>query len=215
MIQAISRYERAIALKREIKIKSRNELPLLLNKLGLTTMIEIGVKEGEYADAVLSQWPIFNHYWGIDAWQHQANYIDSANVNEKQQINNYNTTLAKLTKKYGKDRISLIRSYSTDAVKFFKNESIDFVFIDARHDYCGCYEDLVNYLPVLKCGGLMAGHDYVLKGGSSAEDWDVCANGTRILGSVKRAVNDFAARNGVEQVYSTSVDHWFFFKRCF
>ena len=34
-------------------------------------------------------------------------------------------------------------------------------YIDARHDYCGCSEDIQNWWPKVKPGGIMAGHDYV------------------------------------------------------
>jgi hypothetical protein len=30
-----------------------------------------------------------------------------------------------------------------------------------RHDYCGVKEDLENYWPKLKRGGIIAGHDYL------------------------------------------------------
>ena len=32
--------------------------------------------------------------------------------------------------------------YSTEAAKQMKRESLDFAYIDARHDYCGVREDL-------------------------------------------------------------------------
>jgi len=77
-------------------------------------------------------------------------------------------------------------------VNIFQDKSIDFIYVDARHDFCGVYEDLSLYFPKLKCNGIMAGHDYhtaeeVIKH-SPNDDWGVCANGSRILtngGAVK------------------------------
>ena len=38
------------------------------------------------------------------------------------------------------------RMYSTEAAKRMEKESLDFAYIDARHDYCGVREDLeVNH----------------------------------------------------------------------
>jgi hypothetical protein len=36
----------------------------------------------------------------------------------------------------------------------------DFIFIDANHSYDDVHADISNYLPLLKSGGIMAGHDY-------------------------------------------------------
>ena len=41
------------------------------------------------------------------------------------------------------------------------SQSLDFVYIDARHDYDGCLEDIVAWYPKLKKGGLIAGHDFI------------------------------------------------------
>jgi hypothetical protein len=198
-------------------LKSRDDLPELLNKLSFTTMIEIGVKEGLYAELVLSKWLKFEHYWGIDPWEPQKNYKDIANVEIDQQNKFYNQTFAKLVSKFGENRITLIRNYSTEAVVSFSAQSIDFIYLDARHDYCGLTEDLYNYYPVLRCGGLFAGHDFRFDGGGPDQDWGLCANGTRIEGAVKKAVLDFASQASIKKVYSTGEPtwpSWFFLKDC-
>ena len=35
------------------------------------------------------------------------------------------------------------------------------MYIDARHDYESVKEDLEHWLPKVKLGGIVAGHDYV------------------------------------------------------
>lgn len=146
------------------------------------TMIEIGVQEGHFADNILSNWPSFKKYYGIDPWMQQKIYKDSANVNDQQHNTKYQNTKTRLSK-YG-DRIKLIRKFSTEASSLFEDESIDFIYIDGRHDYCGVYEDLKLFYPKLKCNGVMAGHDFhtveeVRK--VSTDDYEVCSNGTQVL----------------------------------
>jgi hypothetical protein len=34
------------------------------------------------------------------------------------------------------------------------------IYIDGDHDYIGIKNDLINYYPKLKTGGIFAGHDY-------------------------------------------------------
>lgn len=52
-----------------------------------------------------------------------------------------------------------IRAKSTWAAQFVKN-GLDFVFIDAEHDYKSCAEDIKAWLPKIRKGGVIAGHDY-------------------------------------------------------
>ena len=44
--------------------------------------------------------------------------------------------------------------------KLFENESLDFIFIDACHDYECVVDDLNAWFPKLKKNGIIAGHDY-------------------------------------------------------
>ena len=53
-----------------------------------------------------------------------------------------------------------IRMKSVDAAKLYKDESLDFVFIDACHEYqCVC-DDINAWYPKVKTGFILAGHDY-------------------------------------------------------
>jgi hypothetical protein len=199
------------------RLETRLGLAKVLTRLRLHTMIEVGVHKGQYADQLLSRWPTFTHYYGVDVWRRQTNYVDSTNLSDDDQALVYVKTFNYLTSKFGANRVTLIRSLSTEALGHFANGSIDFIYIDARHDYCGCSEDLVNYYGKLRCGGLFAGHDYQYDSMQVDNDWSVCANGSRIVGSVKQAVLDFAKRNSIRKVFSTresAFSSWYFVKPC-
>ncbi len=49
---------------------------------------------------------------------------------------------------------------SLDAAVKFKDASLDFVFIDAGHDYDSVKADILAWYPKIKPGGILAGHDY-------------------------------------------------------
>ena len=175
----------------EFNLKHRDDFGTILNELGLESGIEIGVKDGTLSETLLSKWTSFTKYHLIDPWMQQKNYVDIANQDTEKQLAIMNEAKKKL-KKFGSDRLNFIRDFSINAVKYFKNKSIDFVYVDSRHDYCSVLEDLELYYPVLKCGGLMAGHDYIdvetQKSLDSSQDWSVCSDGKRVLkhgGAVK------------------------------
>jgi hypothetical protein len=56
--------------------------------------------------------------------------------------------------------ITPIRMESSKASKIYDDESLDFVFIDASHDYDSVISDLKSWFPKIKKGGYFAGHDF-------------------------------------------------------
>jgi predicted O-methyltransferase YrrM len=60
--------------------------------------------------------------------------------------------------------INPIRMDSLEASKLYANKSLDFVFIDASHEYEDIKNDIIHWLPKVKIGGILAGHDIVWPG---------------------------------------------------
>lgn len=56
--------------------------------------------------------------------------------------------------------INIVRAPSVDAATKYKDGSLDFVFIDAAHDFNSVLADLTAWYPKVKVGGVLAGHDY-------------------------------------------------------
>lgn len=61
--------------------------------------------------------------------------------------------------------IIYIQSQSSIVADNFEDKVLDFVFIDATHEYEGISEDIKCWLPKVRSGGILAGHDY------HATDW--------------------------------------------
>ena len=74
-----------------------------------------------------------------------------------------------------------IKSLSWDAAQQFKDSTVDYIMIDAGHDYESVLKDMTAWWPKIKSGGYMGGDDYDLRGGD-----------------VQRAVDKFFANIGLE-----------------
>jgi hypothetical protein len=53
-----------------------------------------------------------------------------------------------------------IRMPSVEAAKLYEDNSLDFVFIDGAHDYDNVTADIAAWLPKVKEGGIIGGHDW-------------------------------------------------------
>jgi hypothetical protein len=60
---------------------------------------------------------------------------------------------------YG-DKISLIIADSVRASRLFPDASVDWVHLDARHDYDSVTKDIQAWLPKIRRGGWLSGDDY-------------------------------------------------------
>jgi cephalosporin hydroxylase len=58
------------------------------------------------------------------------------------------------------DKIVLIISDSVTAANLFGNRSLEWVHLDARHDYASVKADIEAWLPKVKAGGWLSGDDY-------------------------------------------------------
>jgi predicted O-methyltransferase YrrM len=60
-----------------------------------------------------------------------------------------------------KDYVNLIQSDSSAAAdRYFRDQSVDFLYIDAGHDYHEVRADINAWLPKMKPNSIIAGHDY-------------------------------------------------------
>ena len=61
-----------------------------------------------------------------------------------------------------------LRMSSLEASTHFEDKSLDFVFLDASHEYDDVCNDIDYWKPKVKIGGILAGHDY------NPDDKDSC-----------------------------------------
>lgn len=85
-----------------------------------------------------------------------------------------------------KDKVVFKKLKSADASKLIPDE-LDFVYIDANHDYEHVSEDIKNYWEKIKKGGVFSGHDYEQREKKEDVRW-----------GVTKAVDEFVKKNGLK-----------------
>lgn len=128
----------------------------LINQYNLKTGVELGVAAARHSEYILRNTSI-EKLWSIDRWQHVEDYDDLMNLSQEDHDQLYEFACSKL-KIFG-DRSLVVRSDTTEASKLFKDHSLDFVYVDADHSYEGCKRDLLAWIPKVKIGGFITGHD--------------------------------------------------------
>jgi hypothetical protein len=129
----------------------------LFNEFNFTKGVELGVDRGEYSEILCQNNPQATIY-GVDPWISEA-YEKDTYINEKQDYFNgcFEETKQKLLP-YKNYRI--VRKTSAEALNDFEDNSLDFVYIDANHDFPNFVFDIHNWLKKVKLGGIMSGHDF-------------------------------------------------------
>jgi len=142
-----------------VRVTKRADFTKIINELGLKTGVEVGVHKGDFSEHILANSNI-EKFYSIDAWMEDEATTRAARKkceHGKMELC-YQETVGKLSK-FG-DRSVIIRGLSENVVKQFKNESLDFIYLDASHMFTGFTMDLINWWEKLKWGGLFAGDDY-------------------------------------------------------
>lgn len=133
---------------------TREDLAFLFAKLRFYRGVEIGTERGHYARTLCQSNPDL-FLCCVDPWKAYSGYRE--HVSQEKLDGFYEETKQRLEP----HQCQLIREFSSDALKFFANKSLDFVYIDGNHDYQYVVNDICNWMPKIKSGGIMSGHDYI------------------------------------------------------
>eukprot|EP00929_Paragymnodinium_shiwhaense_P065561 TRINITY_DN32850_c0_g2_i1.p1 TRINITY_DN32850_c0_g2~~TRINITY_DN32850_c0_g2_i1.p1 ORF type:complete len:421 (+),score=70.62 TRINITY_DN32850_c0_g2_i1:86-1348(+) len=154
------------------------------------TMAEVGVNDGRTSERLLKVLPNlklilvdpFEHaddeYWNTEAW-------------EREERVGLADSLWQLTAPF-RNRTVIIAQRSSDAVDMIAEGSLDLVFIDGDHAYDAVSRDLLEWLPKVRPGGILAGHDYSLG-----------------FPDVVRAAHEFTEKTGLQLVIGGADCFWF------
>lgn len=83
---------------------------------------------------------------------------DNARKSKEQHNKDYRTTMKKIA--FARNRAQVFKMTSQKAAELVKDNSLDFVFVDGDHSYEGVKLDCILWMPKIRKGGIICGHDY-------------------------------------------------------
>lgn len=125
-------------------------------KINLATMVEIGSFAGESTIIFAKK---FNKVIAVDPFIFYKEKGGDPVLDKLGQTfwDDVYSEFLERTKPF--ENIQHLKMYSDEACKEIK-EQVDFVYIDGLHTYEQCKKDIENFLPLVKKGGYIGGHDY-------------------------------------------------------
>ncbi len=146
-------------LLRELGItdKRGKVVPRLIRDNHVENFAEVGVADCFLANRVLARCPGIEKYYLIDTFDLLKNFeglTDQENVRRFE----FASSLARAHK-----GTVVIKEFSLKAAELLPDKSLDMVFIDADHTYNAVRDDIAAWLPKIRIGGIISGHDFGLR----------------------------------------------------
>lgn len=136
------------------KTASRHDLAQLFGTMGYQRGAEIGVWTGLYSEILCQAMPGLQ-LTCVDPWREYKTYNEKKNNQRRLDIA-HDEACARLRPYHA----TVLRMTSLEAAVQIPDGSLDFVYIDANHQEPFISEDLTAWLPKVRPGGILAGHDY-------------------------------------------------------
>lgn len=135
-----------------------NDIPNIINENNYKSGVEVGVAYGGHSISILDKTNVRKLY-GIDPYLNYSEYRgDSRNLEQEKQDDLHLMVKGRMSF-YG-DRFELIRKLSNECYQLFEDASLDFVYIDGNHFEKFVKQDIENWFPKIRPGGILSGHDY-------------------------------------------------------
>lgn len=156
--------KKPLAKKKEIKSANRSQFLQRMPKGGMA--IEIGVWRGEFSRRILDILEP-ETLCLIDPWKSFDDHDESAfsGREEDEKMDEIADSVAQMfATEIKAKQVVVMREMSQDALMKFKDNTINFAYVDGDHSYDGVKSDLAALMPKMMHGGIMAFDDYHRRG---------------------------------------------------
>ncbi|MFA5990491.1 MAG: class I SAM-dependent methyltransferase [Sphingomonas sp.] len=139
---------------------NRADLPEFFKSLGFKKGVEIGVS---WAQNIIGYCEAGFEIYGVDPWdahtdEDEFRKLVSIDGKYGSTVDGVYRLAKERTEKY--PNCKLMKMTSIEALDYFPDRSLDFVYIDANHSFGYVAMDLMKWNRKVKKGGIIAGHDY-------------------------------------------------------
>jgi len=121
----------------------------LIKDFGVKSFVEVGACGCQLSETILFEFP------DVKVFSVDVTFTE----NRTRAGQRIQAPIAKMKKEFG-DRFEAIELPSLEAVKKFKDRSLDMVYIDALHTYDAVKADIYAWSKKLHGGSILSGHDY-------------------------------------------------------
>lgn len=124
------------------------------------SIVEVGCWKGKSLSFLLVEAKLSGKAITIHGVDHFKGSADKPSMVEEAGETDLFDECTKNVRRAGYPHWQLIRKPSLVAADDFADGSLDFVFIDGAHNFTSVRDDIRAWLPKVKPGGVLAGHDY-------------------------------------------------------
>lgn len=166
-----------VPLKDDNAGSHKQMVPNLVIHAGAKRVAEIGIFKGRLMRAVMRSvaGAVVEEWHAVDTWESNEGWYPG--MGDQKKWDDYYWGVCKYMPWFKQLRV--YRMTSESAAGIFGDGYFDMVYLDGDHTYEGVTRDIKAWLPKIRKGGLLAGHDY-----------DPAAKYDRKLCDVDRAVDD-------------------------
>jgi len=139
----------------------------IIKERNIKKVAEIGIFEARNARFILRRCgDIIEEYWGVDKYNTEWALKGRTYTHPKQDSKKFHEMYKRACRYMAFfPQFRILKMTSQEAVSLFPNQYFpngyfDFVYIDADHAYDMIKLDIELWLPLVKKGGLIGGHDY-------------------------------------------------------
>ena len=135
-----------------------------------STFVEVGSWMGRstcYMGEQIKKSPKNIKFYAVDTWEGSEEISHKETI---EKLKNENLSLFDIFNHHiqmcgVQEQVMPLKTTSVEAAKQFEDNSLDFVHIDASHDYENVLVDIIAWYPKVKPGGFITGDDYVISWG--------------------------------------------------
>lgn len=119
--------------------------------------VEVGCDVCAFSKNIIRS-KLMDRCYVVDTWDKNLFYRETT---DEEMADRYNQVLS-MSMEY--DSVYPIKGKSIEVSRAFRDESLAWVYIDALHDYWSVKRDVDAWLPKVRRGGIISGHDYHMAG---------------------------------------------------